>query len=263
MRRPPVWLVLALVLLSGCSALGFQSGETPAPPSDQRALDALNRSQSALDDLESYRFSTEATVSVAADGESRTVAVDGDGAVNLTTRRMRSTFEFDDTGSSLRPGERTTYVVGDTVYAACGGPTGGWERRNVTADDWADATPLGRQLALLESTNVYWRGTETVNGTEAGVVVGYPSKEELATTSAATRDSVNWDRVTVQNATVRLYVDTDTGRPLKSVQRVDIEMRGASGTATFELAYWGFDRPVDVSVPGEVYDRVWHGGCPG
>ena len=57
-------------------------------------------------------------------------------------------------------------------------------------------------------------------------------------------------------------VDTDTGRPLRGVQRIEIAQRGASGTATFELTYWGFDRPVDVTVPGDVYDHVWKTGCP-
>lgn len=265
MRRPPVLVVIGLVLLSGCAGFGLGLGSEQAPPSDQRARDAVNRSQTALSDLRSYRFTTRMTVSASSGDESRTVTVVGDGAANLTTERMRSTVRVQNGASGWQGDEeRSSYVLGGTAYAACGGPTGGWETRNVTDDaPWAAATPIGRQLQLLEATNVYWRGTETVNGTEAGVVVAHPTKEELAEASSSTRETVNWDRVKVTNATVTLYVDTETGRPVKSVQRVDIKQRGATGTATFELTYWGFDRPVDVDVPGEVYDHVWDLGCPG
>ena len=54
----PALLLVALLVASGCLGLLGPS----RPPSDQRALDAVNRTQAAPDDVDSYRFTLDGYV---------------------------------------------------------------------------------------------------------------------------------------------------------------------------------------------------------
>lgn len=261
-RSVPLALVLAVVLVTaGCSAV-FGSSR---PPSDGRALDAVNRSQESLAAVESYRFTLDGHVT-ATDGEERaSFDVAGEGVVNVSRQRLNATARASDGSTFVHDDTRSAYVTGYTAYTEC---RVGWGRENLTrSTPWVGHTPLGRELALLNRTDVYWRGTDTVNGTEAAVVVAYPTEEELQSVADARgTGAANFEDANVQNVTETVWFDTETWRPLKVQREVRIEggvFSSSRATATVTLRFTGYDRPTDVTRPAFDPDETWKAGCPG
>lgn len=261
MRSATLALVLAVVLVTaGCSAFG-----SSRPPSDQRALDAVNRSQESVAAVESYRFTLDGHVTATADDERVSFDVTGEGAVNVSRQRLNATIRARDGSARMHDATRSVYVTGYTAYTEC---RVGWGRENLTRSTrWVEHTPLGRELALLNQTHVYWRGTETVNGTEAAVVVAHPTKEELQSVADARgTGTTDFEDANVQNVTETVWFDTETWRPLKAHREVHVEggvFSSSSATATVTLWFAGYDRPTSVSRPSFDPDETWRGGCPG
>jgi hypothetical protein len=68
-----------------------------------------------------------------------------------------------------RRGPWAVCLTGYTAYRECARV--GRERENLPRSArWLGYTPIGEQLAPLDRTDVYWRGTGTVDGTEAAVL---------------------------------------------------------------------------------------------
>lgn len=259
MRPPLVALLLAAVLVtSGC--LGGPS----RPPSDQRAADMLNRSQEALTDVTSYRTTVDGRVEASRNDEQLRLSVTGTVAVNASTQQMNGTARID--GGPEMPGRserQTTYVTGHTVYAECARL--GWERRNLSQSrSWLTYTPVGQQLAALNRTNVYWNGTEPVGGTEAAVVVAYPTESELRAVPGVRsggRPAVG--DASIENATLTVWFDTDTGRPLKARRHIRTSQGDTTATATTTFRFTDYNEPTTVTRPDLDNETFWESECPG
>ncbi len=251
--RAAVPAVALLVVLAGCSVLpGSQ------PPSDERALDALNRTTAAVEEVPTYRFAIDARVAASDGDRSRTVHVAGEGTVDRPARRMVS--------NATAEGEtRAQYVDGRTTYTECPDPWDGWGVENASGSaEWFEATPLGRQLALLEATDVYWGGNETLDGDRTWRIVAHPSKRALDELSTTGRTGVgDLARANVQNATLELWVDAETGLPVKSEFVVELSTRGASATAELTTRFHRYDEPATVSLPRSTRTDQYELGCPG
>jgi len=242
-------LLSVLLVSSGC--LGVLDSR---PPSDDRAVELRDRVGESVADVESYRF--DSFVSVAAtDGEtSRSVTVDGDGAVNRSTKQIRSVADADGE-------ERRGYVVNYTAYQECGEPWGGWGVEDLDQETpWNRFTPLGRTLELLNQSRVHWQGNETVDGTEAAVVA-HPTAKTLS--SVADRPDSSVSTRGLKNATLTVWVDRETALPVRSRLEIDVERRGATAGATVTTDYTGYGEPVTVAFPDSIYTDQHELGCPG
>ena len=248
----PALLLAALLVTAGCAQVLGPS----RPPSDQRALDAVNRTQAASTDVDAYQFSMDGHVEASKGDERVSVDVTGDGAVDVDDRRMGVT-------THARDATRSSYVAGHTAYTECGRM--GWGRENLSASArWFNYTPVGNQLALLDRTDVYWRGTETIDGTEAGVVVAYPTKQELLSVAESHgSDLTDLQGANVKNVTVTVWISQETGRLLKARRDITLKRNGATATATVTFRFSGYDEPVNVTRPSFDEDHVWEVGCPG
>lgn len=250
----PRWLrpvLLSLLLVSsGCLGV-FES----RPPSDDRAVELRDRVDDAVADAERYRFDTHLSVA-ATDGEtSRSVNVDGEGAVDRAERRLRSVAETEGQ-------RRRSYVDGYTAYQECAEPWDGWGVDELDEERaWHRYTPLGRTLELLNESRVYWQGTESVNGTETAVIVAHPTAETLS--SVADRQGTSLDSSGLQNATLTLWVDRETALPVRSRLELDLQRGGATAGATATTEYAGYGASVNVSIPSSVYGDQHELGCPG
>lgn len=245
-------VVALLLVLSGCGAL--PSGQ---PPSDERAVDERERVASALDSVSTYRFTVDGTVSASDGDRTRTVDVSGEGVVNKRRQRMRSNATADGT-------TRSRYLDGYTSYTECP-EWDGWGVDNASESTaWFDLTPLGRQMALVRESTVYWGGNETLDGTRTFVLVAHPSKETLTSLPDIGRTTqTDLSRANIENATVRLWVDSETARPVKSDLHIDLSTGGASGTVDVTVRYHSYDEPVTVSLPASTRTDRYELGCPG
>ncbi len=148
MRPPLAALLLAAVLVtSGC--LGGPS----RPPSDQRAMDALNRSQDAMAEATSYRTTVDGRVEATGNDEEMTLSVTGTVAVNATTQQMNATARLrGERDVAGRSGTQQTYVDGYTAYAECARI--GWERQNLSESrPWFTYTPVARSRPVATSAS--------------------------------------------------------------------------------------------------------------
>jgi hypothetical protein len=144
-------------------------------------MDALNRSQDAMADVTSYRTTIDGRVEATGNDEQVTLLVDGAVTVNASTQEMNATGRIrEQSGTRARSETQMTYVTGYTAFSEC--TRMGWERQNLSQTRaWLTYTPVGQQLGVLNETNVYWNGTETVDGAETAVVTAYPSEQQLQT----------------------------------------------------------------------------------
>lgn len=234
---PALLLAVALVTAGCASVLG-----PDRPPSDPRATDAVNRSVAASADVQSYRFTVDADVSASKGDRSMRVDMTGAGRVDVAGQRMHVTTESD--------GEtRETYVDGTASYTEC--PRFGWTRQNISSSArWLNYTPVGQQLALLQRTDVYYRGNGTVDGADAVVVEAYPTKGELQSVAEAQRSEVaELDGANIQNVTVTVWIDRASGRLLKAERYIKLKRSGATAEATVTFRFTDYEEPVTVDRP--------------
>lgn len=250
--RPPlaVLLLVGLFVTSGC--LGF-IGES-RPPSDQQALDALDRSRAALDNVTSYRARTAGTAEGSLDNREVTASLRGEATINVTARKLGGT-------ADVRDRTRQVYVTGYTAYKEC--RLAGWGRRNLSESrPWFEFTPIGEELAVLDRTPVYWRGTERLNGTETAVIVAHPNEEELqAAPNLLALRVLNPEDVRIDNTTLTLWISTETWRPMQAHREIRARQNGATIRLT---ATWQFDRynvPAVIGRPSFDESDVREHGC--
>ncbi len=257
MRRPLAAVLLAgLLVTSGCVGL---LGEERAP-SDQRAEDALNRSRAALEDVRSYRAHNDGFGRMTGDDREESATVDGEIAVNITSREVRSTGRVDDPSNPL-PGVKRTYVDGYTALTEC--RLSGWGQVNLSTDrDWVAYTPIGEQFELLSRTPVYWAGREERNGTQAAVIEARPTKEELlAGPGMWTFEPEDPEQANFRNATLRVWLSTGTWLPIESRLVSHWKAGGARVTLSATWRFSGYDEPTNVTRPSVPESEIRENGC--
>ncbi|WP_276272734.1 hypothetical protein [Haloarcula litorea] len=250
MRRLALHAALALALvLAGCSVLGSD------PVREQRAVDRLNATEERAETVESYRYRLSFTATTG-DGDTR-LSGSGQGAANVTSRRLVTNMTVDGR-------ETATYVVGDTAYTECATPGAFWGKENLTTEgDWTRVSPLGRQLALLSTGDLYFNGTETVDGRETVHISGEPSKDALQEYREGASSGSLFGGPSVDRTRLHLWVDAETNRPVRS--RFVVTVSGNDETATVRLTtrFGEYGAPVRVTVPEDARDSAFRGGCPG
>ena len=259
--RPPLATAVVAVLLLSAGCLG-SSGPDRAP-SDQRALDALDRARTATSDLTSYRAVIDGRVVASAEDEQVSFGIAGEVWVNATTQRLNATGQLvGGPQSGYGDGTSTTYIDGYTASIECSRI--GWERQNLSqAEPWLTYGPIGQHLALMNRTEVYWRGTETVDGRNASVIVAYPTAEDIEAVdvrSVGMTDAI--ESANVENITVKLWLDTATDLPIQVSRDVRASQEGASTRANGTYRFVGFDEPTPLAEP-DIDGTFWKSGCPG
>lgn len=252
-------LLVALIASAGCQALSGSS----APPSDERAVDAVTRAQEAVSNLTTYRFALDGEVQIR--GDSRTEAVDlaGGGVVNVEERRANLTVGTQgDTGANRRA-TRTGYLDAYTLDIECSRM--GWARYNLTESTrWLNYTALGEQLSLLDQTTVYWNGTEVVDGVETAVVTAQPTEQQLqASQNLPTGNVGTQGGATFENATLRVWIATETDRIRKVERKIHVSGGESTAVATVTFDFDDYDAPTSITRPSfEDSGFKWESRCP-
>lgn len=253
-------LVAALLVTAGCQGL-FGSSQ---PPSDDRAVEAVTQAQEATRDITSYRFTVDGQVQIRENSRTESIEITGKGVVNVEHRRANETIG---TRGDTRVGFRETrmaYVDGYTLDVECSRL--GWARYHLTESTrWLNYTSLGRQLTLLDRTNVYWNGTETLDGVEMAVVTAHPTEQQLeANQNLPTMSGVTQGGANVQNATIRVWINTETDRIRKVQRELHVRGDGATAVATVTYRFGNYNDPTNITRPSfEDSGNEWVGDCPG
>lgn len=136
------------------------------PPSDERAVELLASSADESESIEAYRFDIDGKLTVTDGNEQEWIRVNGQGAVNRSTRRLHAEATGEDDSSEV-------YVDGYTRYKPC--PFSQYSNvENVwygvgldRTVSWTSYTTLGELDTLQRISHVYLAGNATVDGTEA------------------------------------------------------------------------------------------------
>lgn len=259
MRRPAL-LVLVAVALAGCA--GLVPGDDTVQR-DDRAVEALADAQDALEAIDGY--TAEPTIRIGASGQSATVSLSerisvadrqGDVAATVRARGTEVTFQ--------------SYAEGDTVYEQCPDPFGEpgdeWGATERPGEDsWtSEMSTIGSLLALLESGDLEYQGTETRDGNEAIVLVGSPDPSASAPVgSDGVAGGVTPAEVDqIDEMSVTAYLDSETSLPQEIVYEFTVSAQGetAEGSIDVESIEYG---PVTVEVPSSVTPPTHTDGCPG
>ena len=249
MDRPALHVAVAVcVLLAGCSLLG------PSHTREARATAALENASDALNGTDTYHFESDLSVVATADDRTESVRVDLVGSVDTVARELWT--------NATRDGETyESYVLNRTAYQECGGP-GPWWGKTEVEGDWDAQTPARRQLALLRSGSLYWNGTDTVDGESAVVLLGEPTTDALTRYSERRSGSV-FGGPNVENAHIRVWLDAETHRPLRTRLSFEVSEGGNTASATMTTRFTGYGDPISVEVPPEAREDSLELGCPG
>mgnify|MGYP006273217547 FL=1 len=241
--------LLVLVVSAGCLGFGTQ------PERTDRAEAELAAAQATLDDVETYQYETQMDLSASVEEERRQLAVRIEGTVDVAERMARSRADLD--------GEnRTAYVTNRTVYQECECPWG-WGNESIeVAGPWIQATPLGRQLQLLESGALHVETDDSLAQADAVVLVGQPSAESLEKYGVSATQPVIGGP-SVENITVRVVIDNTTHRPIRSTVAFEVAGGGGEGQGTVDTQFGAYDEPVSITIPDEVKEDAAETGCPG
>lgn len=251
MRRPALrTLTVSLILivsLAGCSALGDD------PTRDERAVEALEDAQVALDETSTYRY--DGDLSVAADHQ----RIDGSvfGAVDLANETLYTNATVD--GTTLE-----SYLDGDTRREQCPPPWDGWNVESLDDEEnpWPGDTPAHSQLSLFEDGDLYWNGTETYDGREAIQLTGSPPADALDD-SRLGGPRFDFGGPNLEDVRTTLWLDADTGRPLETSVEFAVSGNDETATASITMRYSSYDEPVSIDVPAVPSDQRYELGCPG
>lgn len=251
MRPPRAALSISIVLLlAGCMGFGGP------PPSDAGAEAVVADAAANAEQIETYRFRSDISVVASKGDETRRISIDVRGAVDRRERRLRA-------NTSFRGETRQSYVVGNKAYTECSGPWG-WGVENVSdAQDgnWSNVDPLGRQLALMQSSPVYWAGNQTIDGTAVHVVESRPSEDTLRKFSDRRQTSVFGPGI--EDARLTAYVAKDSGRVFKTVFTFTVTDDGGTADAEMTTYFEDVGADVNVTVPDEAREHPRQFGCPG
>lgn len=252
------FLFVVLIVTAGCGGLYGPSMSA----SDPKAVDALNHAQQASRSVTSYRYAIDGQVRIRDNGREKSVEITGHGIVNVDRQRANETVRTSGDTEAGRRDTRVAFVDGYALSVSCSRV--GWARHNLTASTrWVNYTILGRQLGLLDRTNVYWSGTEAVDGVETAVVTAHPTERQLrASHNLPTGRVGTRGGATFQNATVRAWIDTETGRIRKVQREIHVRGDGTTGVATITYRFSAYDEPTDIARPSfEEYGPRWSSDC--
>jgi len=261
-RKSAVLLVLVVVATTGCL-------------SSVNADEVRNESLEAMETTETYRFEMEMNMSMG-DGMlgDFSVNMNGEGAVNESSDRMRMSSEID-MGEGM---EQDVYVVNGTMYqktGMMGDGEGEWYKMNAepaVSQAWNTSAPSGGYEEILEISDVSHEGDDEINGEQAYVLSLNPDTEEynellrerlngMTSDGASASELFGEDGLTVEDASMRYWISKESEHILrmKSDMTVSLGAGGSEGkslSATVESDVRMYDHGEDVSIelPGEARD---------
>lgn len=273
MRRLLPVAVALLLVLAGCSGLGTQDTTTTAPDPTGNATatdapgtaDGANASAvkadtlAALDDVETYRVSTNQTSRLSGNVQ-QTVVTTTTGVFDRTAREARLNQSQD---AGVQSVTSQLYLVDETLYQRSPQFARQYDSNWVAIDlsenfsaAWDGFDTLSRQQALLNASSVTLDGTTTVDGQQAYVLRLRPDAERYEELGSNTTGQT----LDVSNVSATYYVSTETDRLVASTTRLNatqtVSGRSLTIDQTIELRFDEYGQPVTVRLPDEARETA-------
>lgn len=254
--------LLVVLAVVAAAAAGVGPFGRNLPDSDARALELANESAAATEEVAAYSYTVGGWAEATRQGEEIRAEYGGHGAVNATTREQ--SLEV-----TLGGDRERAYVRNHTAYVPCpyahlvNVEDAFYPKTDLPANrSWRAYTLLGQQRRIFDMSHVYYRGTATVDGEPANVIVVVPDLDEYERL-AAESPRLDGDRPaqsSVKNVTATLYLDRETALP----RRVVVDRVHASGlagpTMTEHVVYDVSYGPTTVTRPNETVQS--EASCP-
>lgn len=243
-RVLPILVFMGLLVLAGCTVFDH-------PTRDSQAEAALGQTINAVEATESYRFNSELTITEGIDKTDVTL----DGVVNIDAETMHANISKGDE-------TRETYLVEKTLYQRCPPPwNDSWAAKELDYDEaWWRATPLGTQLELFETGDLFYNGTTEMAGTDVIILRGTPTTVNFGGT---TGPIVNLDGPSIDDITGELRIDAATHLPIGVHIVMELSDGDETATVTMVSEFTAFDEPTDISLPAVETDGLFRTCPPG
>jgi len=223
--------VAALLVTAGCAGLTGNGGG--ASDAEQVKDDAV----AAMQDVDTYRMEMEMNITA----NDRTLSMSQDGVFDHGAKQARLNMTAYGT-------EAVVYMDGDMMYVNAGSR---WQTRDLSGQDpWESGNGITQQQNVLESGDVSVEGTETVDGVETTVLAVDPDLSELKALIAQ-QQAQSLEGVTIDDATYRLYVATDSNLPRKMEMAMEMSVDDQSTEVEMTTRFSDYGEPVNVTIPEE------------
>jgi hypothetical protein len=242
-KRMMVALVGAILLFSACVSQEKQS-----------AAEVLNKSISAMENVETYSFTVRSSmlvvgdVSVLGGGAQKTDLV-WDGQVDGKNRRMHITADMVSSSSNSSVEQ---YVIGGKQYVKI--PMFGWIMNDTGSEFWDAKTYARLQPGSLNVSSVLV-GEEDVNGIKCYVVdMNLSSMEALA--SMMQQPGSTEGIKEIKRAEMREWIAKDSFLLIRSETKADIVGAGMEAYINTTMDFSGYNNPISIELPAEAENAM-------
>lgn len=246
--RGIVVLLAVLAVSAGC--LGTQG-------SDERAEAVIDRTSTAMNDIDAVQWSVEGSATAERGDETASVTITGEGRVDYTTNRSVFFAEGEGTRTWIALANRTT-------YAACPAPP-----QADTPDAWYAGEQLYDDMSFRDASSVVsprlldistfeYGGNETIDGTVHHRIVVHPDVNDYEAYKQRAiypgQQGATSRGQSYENVTVTVLVANDTSR-VRSVT-VEERLRDDGVTIRTSVAYdLSYDSPSGIELGRTVDSR--------
>jgi outer membrane lipoprotein-sorting protein len=246
-HRLLVVCVLAAVVLAGCGA------GTTGEDADVTAEEVRSQLESGLEGVEGYRTTTTLDLSLSGNNIQQNISVRTDAKVDTANRRAQSTVTTSVAGQNVTS---EVYFVDGVLYQRSQifvqQYSSEWVRQSFPAnvsDPFASQDVTASLDRTLDNATLSVTGTEQVDGVDTYVLEAELNGSAIA--EFALGSSGTFDNIEVSDASQTIYVDQETGRPVRIDGAFDMSLSlqgqtiDASATVGSEFTY----ESVTVTLP--------------
>jgi hypothetical protein len=262
-------VVLAVVLAVVAETVWVAAGPTVRyhlrPDSDPAAVAAADQAVTAVNDTDAYRVRIVGRATATRGDRRARATLDGRALVNASARRMHVRLSAD-TDDPFGSDTQVLHLDGYTVYRPC--PYSGYvtvANASYAVDvprnrSWRSSAFLGGLDAVFDAAKLYDEGVETVDGERAREIRLVVNPRRASDLGSRTAPLTEGDAEGVggegqvapltapEASDIRLWVSTETGRPLRfrvAIDRSRVGGADVSARFTYDIAYG----PTPVAMP--------------
>jgi len=246
-----VLIILILIPILAVWLLYFGGLEMLGLTTTVNVDEILSKSDQALKNIETYRFSSIINSVVKTGGVTTSLSLNGNGVVDLKHKKMRVEY-------TLQGMKQISYVIGNTMYIKLYGEWYKTSHPNL----WKTEELIKSSLDLTSKLKKEYKGIEKINGRDAYKIEisseGMSEKELTEVMLNITRKIMGYmamGNITIKKFSGILWIDKETYFLLKSTSHLEMNINTKQGATDIsvdtEYSVYDFNKPVNIRLPPE------------